>query len=142
MKNWAFLYSTKLTEIQKYVIPIGSPSQTTGPGNDLGVSDIMSSGHFIGYFGMNNNWKNNTEATWDFMDNRMQYAYEVLYSKVYQPWVQIYKNLKDSEDITDQHCNYAFFNIINVAGWLRATDVFGPIVYTNAGRRIFSSELG
>ena len=27
----------------------------------------------------------------------------------------------------------AIFNVVKVAGWLRATDCFGPIVYTNAG---------
>ncbi len=134
------LYSTKLTEIQKYVIPIGSPSQTTGPGNDLGVSDIMSSGNFIGYFGMNNNWNYNTEATWDFKPNRMEYAFEVLYSKLFTVWIDVHNKLKDSEDITDQQC-LALFDIIKVAGWLRATDVFGPIVYTNAGKGDLSPKL-
>ena len=127
------LYGTQLMEMQQRVIPIGSPSQTTGPGNDIAVTDVMSSGQYVGYFGMNNNWKFGTEATWDFVDNRMHYAYEQLYMKVYQPWVQIYQKIGNNEDAESQEI-MSVFNIVRVAGWLRATDCFGPIVYSNAGK--------
>lgn len=126
------IYGTQLMDMQQRVIPIGSPSKTTGPGNDLAVTDIMSSGNYIGYFGMNNNWKFGTEATWDFADNRMNYAYEQLYMKAYQPWVQIYQKIGTSEEPEKQEI-MSIFNVVKVAGWLRATDCFGPIVYSNAG---------
>ena len=126
------IYGTQLMDMQQRVIPIGSPSKTTEPGNDLAVTDVMSSGQYIGYFGMNNNWRLGTEATWDFADNRMNYAYEQLYMKVYQPWVQIYQKIGTSDEPEKQEI-MAIFNIVKVAGWLRATDCFGPIVYTNAG---------
>lgn len=126
------IYGTQLMDMQQRVIPIGSPSKTTGPGNDLAVTDIMSSGNYIGYFGMNNNWKFSTEATWDFADNRMNYAYEQLYMKAYQPWVQIYQKIGTSEEPEKQEI-MSIFNVVKVAGWLRATDCFGPIVYSNAG---------
>lgn len=132
LKPGGLMYGTQLMEMQQRVIPIGSPSATTGPGNDLAVTDIMSSGNYIGYFGMNNNWKMSTEATWDFADNRMHYAYEQLYMKVYQPWVQIYQKIGKSEDPAEQEI-MSVFNVVKIAGWLRATDCFGPIVYTNAG---------
>ncbi|ADV42039.1 SusD/RagB family nutrient-binding outer membrane lipoprotein [Bacteroides helcogenes] len=127
------IYGTQLMEMQQRVVPIGSPTSTTGPGNDLAVTDVMSSGQYVGYFGMNNNWKMSTEATWDFTDNRMHYAYEQLYMKVYQPWVQIYQKIGTSEDMEKQEI-MSIFNIVRVAGWLRATDCFGPIVYSNAGK--------
>ena len=126
------IYGTQLMDMQQRVIPIGSPSKTTGPGNDLAVTDIMSSGNYIGYFGMNNNWKFGTEATWDFADNRMNYAYEQLYMKVYQPWVQIFQKIGTSEEPEKQEI-MAIFNVVKAVGWLRATDCFGPIVYSNAG---------
>ena len=126
------IYGTQLMDMQQRVIPIGSPSKTTEPGNDLAVTDVMSSGQYIGYFGMNNNWRLGTEATWDFADNRMNYAYEQLYMKVYQPWVQIYQKIGTSDEPEKQEI-MAIFNVVKVAGWLRATDCFGPIVYTNAG---------
>ncbi|WP_290539809.1 SusD/RagB family nutrient-binding outer membrane lipoprotein [Alistipes sp.] len=133
------LYQTKLTEIQKYVIPIGSPAQTTGPGNDLGVTDVMSSGSYIGYFGMNNNWGFGTEATWDFKPNRMDYALEILYARLYSIWTTI-APLRESTDVADQNV-VALFDLIKIAGWLRTTDVFGPMVYTNAGNGDIAPKL-
>ncbi len=133
------LYQTKLTEIQKYVIPIGSPAQTTGPGNDMGVTDIMSSGSYIGYFGMNNNWGFGTEATWDFKPNRMDYALEILYARLYSVWTTI-APLRESTDVAD-HNVVALFDLIKIAGWLRTTDVFGPIVYTSAGNGDIAPKL-
>lgn len=127
------IYGTQLMDMQQRVIPIGSPNQTTGPGNDIAVTDVMSSGQYVGYFGMNNNWRMSTEATWDFTDARMHYAYEQLYMKVYQPWVQIFQKIGDSEEPENMEI-MSIFNIVRVAGWLRATDSFGPIVYSNAGK--------
>lgn len=126
------IYGTQLMDMQQRVIPIGSPSKTTDPGNDLAVTDVMSSGQYIGFFGMNNDWKLATEATWDFADNRMHYAYEQLYMKVYQPWVTIYQKIGTSEEPEKQEI-MAIFNVVKIAGWLRATDCFGPIVYNHAG---------
>lgn len=126
------IYGTQLMDMQQRVIPIGSPSKTTDPGNDLAVTDVMSSGQYIGFFGMNNNWKLAMEPTWDFTDNRMHYAYEQLYMKVYQPWVAIYQKIGMSEEPEKQEI-MAIFNVVKIAGWLRATDCFGPIVYNHAG---------
>ena len=49
-------YGARFMNMQQRVIPIGSPSLTTGPGNDLQNTDLISSGNYIGYFGNNNNW--------------------------------------------------------------------------------------
>lgn len=140
LKPGGLIYGTQLMEMQQRVIPIGSPSATTTPGNDLAVTDVMSSGNYVGYFGMNNNWKFGTEATWDFADNRMHYAYEQLYMKVYQPWVQIYQKIGKSEDPAEQEI-MAMFNVVKIMGWLRATDCFGPIAYSKAGSGDIAPDL-
>ena len=132
MKQGGLLYGAPFMDMQKLVIPIGSPTETTGPGNDLANTDIMSGGNYIGYWGMNNNWNFNTEASWNFTESRMNYAYQNLYSKLFRSWNSIYKYTKDSEDPADKQVE-ALVNVVKVAGWLRATDVFGPIVYTKAG---------
>lgn len=44
-------YGARFMNMQQRVIPIGSPSLTTGPGNDLQNTDLISSGNYIGYFG-------------------------------------------------------------------------------------------
>lgn len=125
-------YGTALQQMQQRVIPIGSPVLTTGPGNDLQNTDLISSGSYIGYFGNNNHWNNNIEASWNFTDGRMNNAYENFYSKLSQSWVSIYQLAKDSESPSDRQA-LAVANVIKNLGWLRATDVFGPIVYTTAG---------
>jgi hypothetical protein len=80
----ALLYGTSFMDMQQKVIPIGSPTLTTGPGNDLQNTDLISSGTYIGYFGNNNNWAGAgyLEANWNFQDNRMNYAYENFYSNL------------------------------------------------------------
>ena len=125
-------YGTALMDMEQQVISIGSPNETTGPGNDLQATDLISSGSYIGYFGNNNNWSHNIEASWNFVDGRMDYIYNQLYTDVTKPWVTIYKLAKDSQKPSDKRI-LAIANIVKVMGWLRATDAFGPIVYTQAG---------
>ena len=125
-------YGAPFMEMQQYVIPIGSPTLTTDPGNDLQNTDLISSGNYIGYFGNNNNWNFDNEANWNFVESRMKYAYQNFYSKLFRPWNAIYKNAKNSEEPFDQQV-LAIANIVKITGWLRATDAFGPIVYTKAG---------
>lgn len=125
-------YGTSLQKMQQEVISIGSPAETTGPGNDLQATDLISSGNYIGYFGNNNNWGNGIEASWNFVDGRMNYIFRELHTKVVQPWLDINKLAKDSDEPQDKRV-LAIANIIKVAGLLRATDAFGPIVYTQIG---------
>jgi hypothetical protein len=140
MKTGGLLYGAPFMDMQKLVIPIGSPTESTGPGNDLANTDIMSAGNYIGYWGMNNNWNFNTEATWNFTDARMSYAYQNFYSKLFRAWNDIYKHTKNSEDPADKEVQ-AVANVVKVTAWLRATDVFGPIVYTNAGNGDIAPKL-
>ncbi len=125
-------YSARFLNMQQLVIPIGSPSLTTGPGNDLQNTDLISSGNYIGYFGNNNNWNFSFESNWNFADHRMKYAYENFYSKIFLLWNEIYQLAKNTEDPTEK-AMMEMTNIVRNVAWLRATDVFGPISYTTAG---------
>lgn len=138
----ALKYGTSFMNMQQRVIPIGSPTVTTEFGNHLQNTDLISSGNYIGYWGNNNNWAGQgyNEANWNFSDVRMQYAYANFYSEMFLSWNEIYKDLKDAEDPSDQEI-MALANIVKIAGWLRATDVFGPIVFTNAGKGDIAPKL-
>ena len=125
-------YGARFMNMQQRVIPIGSPSLTTGPGNDLQNTDLISSGNYIGYFGNNNNWGFNNEANWNFTDSRMNYAYQNFYSQIFLPWNEIYEIAKDSDSPSEQAI-LEIANIVRNIAWLRATDVFGPIAYNSAG---------
>ncbi len=139
-KAGGLAYGASFMKMQQLVIPIGSPDRTTGPGNDLQNTDLISSGSYIGYFGNNNNWGFNIEASWNFVGGRMNYAYDNLYSNLFKSWNEIYKETSKSEDPTDK-ATLAVANIVKVVGWLRATDAFGPIVYTKAGDGNIAPEL-
>ena len=87
-------YGGPLLTMQLKVIPIGSPTETTGPGNDLAATDIMSSGNYIGYFGMNNNWGFRLEHSWNFSnEGRMKYIYEVLYANFAASYREVLQSL-------------------------------------------------
>lgn len=138
----SLLYGTSFMDMQQRVIPIGSPTTTTEFGNHLQNTDLISSGNYIGFWGNNNNWAGQgyNEANWNFTDVRMGYAYENFYSNMYLSWNEIYKRLKNSEEPSEQEI-MALANIVKIAGWLRATDVFGPIVYTRAGNGDIAPKL-
>lgn len=125
-------YGAPFLKMQQLVIPVGPPEATTGPGNDLQNTDLISSGNYIGYFGNNNNWGNAIEATWNFRKDRMSYAYRNFYANIFKEWVTIKQALEGVNDLRSQQI-LALSNIIKVTAWLRATDVFGPIPYTAAG---------
>lgn len=133
-------YGAPFMRMQQLVIPIGSPDKTTGPGNDLQVTDLISSGNYIGYFGNNNNWDFNIESNWNFTEGRMKYAYENFYSNMFRQWNDINILASRSDDPSDQQI-LALANIVKITAWLRATDVFGPIVYTNAGSGSIAPSL-
>ncbi|MGP2570774.1 SusD/RagB family nutrient-binding outer membrane lipoprotein [Ornithobacterium rhinotracheale] len=139
-KQGGLAYGAPFMKMQQLVIPIGSPDKTTGPGNDLQNTDLISSGNYIGYFGNNNNWGFNTEANWNFNEGRMGYAQKNFYSNLFREWQEINVLAKDSKDPYDQQV-FALANIVKIAGWLRATDVFGPIVYSNAGKGDIAPKL-
>lgn len=126
-------YGGPLLTMQLKVIPIGSPSETTGPGNDLAATDIMSSGNYIGYFGMNNNWGFRLEHSWNFSnEGRMKYIYEVLYANFAASYREILQALKGTTNPYELQV-LAMANTMKVLAWTRATDGLGPIVYTTAG---------
>lgn len=140
MKQGGLLYGTSFQEMQQSVIPIGSPTLVTDPGNRLQNTDLISSGNYIGYWGNNNYWSPLNEAQWNFSDDRMDYAYQNFYSNLFRAWNNIYKEVKASNEPYDlQVASVA--NIVKITGWLRATDVFGPLVYTNAGNGDIAPKL-
>lgn len=141
LKQKGLMYGAPFMAMQQRVIPIGSPSLTTGPGNDLQNTDLISSGNYIGYFGNNNDWANNPlEATWYFTEKRMVYAYQNFYSTFFQSWIDIHDKVKDSE-LPSDHAIGALADVVKVIAWSRATDVFGPIAYTRAGQGEISPKF-
>lgn len=132
LKMGGLIYGVSFIEMQKLIIPIGSPIAGTTPGNHLQNTDLISAGNYIGYFGNNNNWNFSIESNWNLTEGRMAYAYSNFYSNLFRAWNDLNQRLKDSKDPEDLAIS-SVANILKITGWIRATDVFGPIVYTQAG---------
>ena len=125
-------YGLAMMDLQRTVMPIG-PAGDTGPGNSMQVLELISTGNYIGYYGNNNNWNFNTEGTWTFTNGRMGLRYGLLYGDVAKSWLPIHTQAKRAQDNLQTQQILAMANIVKIVGWLRATDAFGPIVYTKAG---------
>ena len=125
-------YGLAMMDLQRTVMPIG-PAGDTGPGNSMQVLELISTGNYIGYYGNNNNWNFNTEGTWTFTNGRMGLLYGLLYGDVAKSWLPIHTQAKRAQDNLQTQQILAMANIVKIVGWLRATDAFGPIVYTKAG---------
>ena len=125
-------YGLAMMDLQRTVMPIG-PAGDTGPGNSMQVLELISTGNYIGYYGNNNNWNFNTEGTWTFTNGRMGLLYGLLYGDVAKSWLPIHTQAKRAQDNLQAQQVLAMANIVKIVGWLRATDSFGPIVYSKAG---------
>jgi susD homolog len=125
-------YGLPLMDLQRTVMPIG-PAGDVGPGNSMQVLELISTGNYIGYYSNNNNWNFNTEGTWTFTNGRMGLLYGLLYGDVAKSWLPIHTQASRAQDNVQAQQILAIANIVKIVGWLRATDAFGPIVYTKAG---------
>ena len=125
-------YGLAMMSLQRSVMPIGVAGET-GPGNSMQVLELISTGNYVGYYGNNNNWNFNTEGTWTFTNGRMSILYGLLYGDVAKSWLPIHIQASRAKDNLQAQQVLAMANIVKVVGWLRATDAFGPIVYTKAG---------
>lgn len=125
-------YGLAMMSLQRAVMPIGVAGET-GPGNSMQNLELISTGNYVGYYGNNNNWNFNTEGTWTFTNGRMGIIYGLLYGDVAKSWLPIYLRASRFKDNLQAQKILAMANIVKILGWLRATDAFGPIVYTKAG---------
>lgn len=139
-KQGDITYGAALQGMQQNVVRLGSPSLTTDPGNQYHAVEILGSGSYIGFFGNNNNWNNSIEATWTFPDNRMSYIYETLYKGIYQDWLSISEIVKGSTEPKLLRIK-AVADLIRIIAWSRTSDVFGPIIYSEAGKGNISPKL-
>lgn len=125
-------YGLAMMDLQRTAMPIG-PAGNVGPGNSMQVLELISTGNYVGYYGNNNNWNFNTEGTWTFTNGRMGLLYGLLYGDVAKSWLPIHTQASRAQDNIQVQQILAMANIVKIVGWLRATDAFGPIVFTKAG---------
>lgn len=122
-----------ITAMQKIVVPIGTQADGTDIVNEYQLAYNLAGDVWSGYFGQNNNWgggSNNT--TYFLMENWISRSYRSAYSDILPLW----KEVKIESEKANTPEMFALAQIIKISAWHKATDMFGPIPYKNAGEPI------
>ena len=126
-------------ELVSLPIPTGTG---TGPANDYQVIQNMSTDNWVGYFSPGrNHWDGgNNQTSYYLSDFRLNGTFSTLV-KIMNPYFQMKTqthNVKtvngrlvyESKDISSQAI-YSVAQIVKIMGMHRATDLFGPIPYSD-----------
>lgn len=126
-------------ELVSLPIPTGTG---TGPANDYQVIQNMSTDNWVGYFSPGrNHWDGgNNQTSYYLSDFRVNGTFSTLI-KIMNPYFQMKTqthNVKtvngrlvyESKDISSQAI-YSLAQIVKIMGMHRATDLFGPIPYSD-----------
>lgn len=114
-------------QLQRGVIPIGS--QGTAEVNKYQVGVNLMGDAWAGYMAPTTNkfFGGRNFTTYSFPEGWKSYVFSNMLNDIYNPWVSIKGNTIENP------AAFALAQIIKIAGLQRATDVFGPIPYSEAG---------
>lgn len=123
-----------ITALQKCVVPVGTQDDGTNVANEYQVAYHLAADCWSGYFAQNNNWNSGrNNLTYFLMDGWVSASYTSAYTKVIPLWQDI--KIKTEKDFPEA---YALAQILKVSTWHKATDMFGPIPYKEAGKGLIS----
>ncbi len=127
-------------ELVQRPIPTGTG---VNPANDYQVVQNMSTDNWVGYFSPGrNHWdKGNNQTSYYISDFRANGTFSTLITKVMNPYFEIKNRLHDVKTVngklvyTPKDLNsqavYSLAQIVKIMGMHRATDLFGPIPYSD-----------
>ncbi len=114
------LWGSYLTTMQRHVV---SPVV-----NDFQRSDDLFGNMYAGYFGSTNNWENGANGTtYSFPGHWLDTPFRLAFVDLMSPW-NILRQKTDSTSIL-----FGVGEVVKVMGMHRATDIYGPIPYTDFG---------
>lgn len=123
-----------ITALQKCVVPVGTQADGTSVVNDYQRAYNLAADGWSGYFGQNQNWSGGrNNLTYFLTDDWVSTSYTSAYTKVIPLWQDI--KIKTEKDFPEA---YALAQILKVSTWHKATDMFGPIPYKEAGKGLIS----
>lgn len=125
----------RMTKLMTSVIPVGTQADATDIVNQYQIAYHLSTDIWGGYFCENNNWNKGFNTINYFMtDNWMAASFRASYTDILPIW----KEIKEaSEKIGDPEA-FALAQILKISAWQKATDMFGPIPYKQAGEPLLS----
>lgn len=118
-----------LTAMQKSVIPVGTQADGTDVVNRYQTAYNLAADCWSGFFSQNNNWGGTNNLNYFLKDGWVASSYSEAYSAIL-PWWQELKNLTEKSYPEA----YALAQILKISAWHKATDMFGPIPYKEAGK--------
>ena len=122
-----------ITAMQKCVFPVGTLADGTSVANRYQTAYNLAADCWSGYFGQNNNWGGPNNLNYFLKDGWVASSYTESYSTV----VPLWQDLKGKTETQFPEV-FALAQILKISAWHKATDMFGPIPYKEAGKGLIT----
>lgn len=122
-----------ITAMQQCVFPVGTQADGTSVANRYQTAYNLAADCWSGYFGQNNNWGGPNNLNYFLKDGWVASSYTESYSMV----VPLWQDLKGKTETQFPEV-FALAQILKVSAWHKATDMFGPIPYKEAGKGLIT----
>lgn len=122
-----------ITAMQKCVFPVGTQVDGTSVANRYQTAYNLAADCWSGYFGQNNNWGGPNNLNYFLKDGWVASSYTESYSTV----VPLWQDLKGKTETQFPEV-FALAQILKISAWHKATDMFGPIPYKEAGKGLIT----
>lgn len=120
-----------ITAMQKCVVPIGTQADGTKVANQYQIAYHLSADCWSGYFSQNEAWNNGYNNTSYYLhESWLSASYRSAYSNIIPLWKEVMLQAKE----TNSPEVAALAQVIKIASWHKAVDMFGPIPYKEAGK--------
>ena len=122
-----------ITAMQKCVFPVGTQADGTSVANRYQTAYNLAADCWSSYFGQNNNWGGPNNLNYFLKDGWVASSYTESYSTV----VPLWQDLKGKTETQFPEV-FALAQILKISAWHKATDMFGPIPYKEAGKGLIT----
>ena len=122
-----------ITAMQKCVFPVGTQADGTSVANRYQTAYNLAADCWSGYFGQNNNWGGPNNLNYFLKDGWVASSYTESYSTVVPLWQDL-----TGKTETQFPEVFALAQILKISAWHKATDMFGPIPYKEAGKGLIT----
>ena len=122
-----------ITAMQKCVFPVGTQADGTSVANRYQTAYNLAADCWSGYFGQNNNWGGPNNLNYFLKDGWVASSYTESYSTI----VPLWQDLKGRTETQFPEV-FALAQILKISAWHKATDMFGPIPYKEAGKGLIT----
>ena len=122
-----------ITALEKCVFPVGTQADGTSVVNRYQTAYNLAADCWSGYFGQNNNWGGPNNLNYFLKDGWVASSYTESYSTV----VPLWQDLKGKTETQFPEV-FALAQILKISTWHKATDMFGPIPYKEAGKGLIT----